>query len=120
MTAPHGEQNPPPATETATPGQHAVTVRVRHGARPAAIRLPLRATLALIADPSPRQPWGPVVSSDPTVLRCASTTHPDGSVSASCTALRPGSATVHTTTAPLARGPRQHHWRLEVAVDPGP
>jgi hypothetical protein len=59
------------------------------------------------------------VSSDATVLRCVTRPLADGAVEATCTAQRPGTATVTTATGPFAgdpHGPPQATWQLSITV----
>ena len=73
------------------------------------------AKLEITAAPSPTQPWQLLVSSDPSVLKCTSTSGPSGTVSGTCQALKPGTALVTTETKP----PTDHandRWRLTVTV----
>lgn len=107
----------PPPTTGGCPAR--ADVQIRPGAVPAAICLPLNGVLAVTAPPSPRQPWGPLASSDDSVLRCASQPRADGSISGTCTALHPGTATISTVTAPFAGdpgGPPQVRWQIEITV----
>jgi hypothetical protein len=68
---------------------------------------------------SPTQPWQPVTSSDPRVLDCHPGTAGQGTTTVICTAHRPGTAVVSTTTGPFngdPHGPAQHEWQLTVTV----
>jgi hypothetical protein len=73
------------------------------------------AKLEVTAAPSPTQPWQLLVSSDAAVLRCTSTAGPNGTVSGSCQALKPGSVTVSTQTKSPTNG-ASDRWRLTVVV----
>ena len=56
-------------------------------------------------------------------MTCVSTTHADGSVTASCRAKAGGVVTLTTTTAAFAgdpHGPPQALWRLDVTVKAAP
>lgn len=68
------------------------------------------------------QNWTPVVSSDPRVIACRSTTHPNGSVTAACRALRAGTATLTSALVYAGGGPPQGphppKWRAAVTVKP--
>jgi hypothetical protein len=77
------------------------------------------ALLNVASEANRLQPWLPVQSSDPQVISCTSTQHPDGSVSATCTAHRPGAAMLVATTGPFAgdpHGPPQRSWTASVTV----
>jgi hypothetical protein len=77
------------------------------------------ATLHLTAQSSPHQPWQPLVSSGPGVLRCQSHPAADGSLTGTCVAVAPGSAALHTSTAPFPgdpHGPPQQDWNVTVTV----
>jgi hypothetical protein len=108
----------PSATPTgcAQPGD---TINARRGEQPAPICLAPGAAVRIVTDPSPRQPWGVMGSSDESVVRCDSRAAADGALVATCTAVSPGTATVSTVTAPFAgdpHGPPQDIWRLRVTV----
>lgn len=75
--------------------------------------------LRIDAPVSPRQPWQPFVTSNPQVIACTTTARQDAAATATCRALRAGSATVSSMTAPFAgdpHGPMQQLWELEVQV----
>ncbi|KAA2265373.1 hypothetical protein F0L68_04720 [Solihabitans fulvus] len=81
--------------------------------------LAVHATLHLTSEPSPLQPWSPLRSSDQGVLTCTSTPHDDGAITATCTALRSGTATITTVTTPKLggpSGPQQFQWQLTITV----
>jgi hypothetical protein len=104
-----------PQAECAAPG----SVRITAGAVPDPVCLPVNGMLKLASDPSPHQPWGPLVSSDPKILSCTSDAGTSGAVSGVCTPHLPGTVTVSTTTGPFAgdpHGPAQFHWELRVTV----
>ncbi|MEV4259136.1 hypothetical protein AB0J52_38765, partial [Spirillospora sp. NPDC049652] len=89
------------------------------GERPPPLCLPVGAVLQVTAEPSPHQPWSPLTSTDALVLECVSRPGPQGTITATCTARRPGRATVATVTAPFAgdpRGPAQFRWAQQVEV----
>jgi hypothetical protein len=116
-SSPSSEVHPAP-TSTGCPSVPE-TVRVHHGEQPAAICLTPGATLRIVTDPSPRQPWSALTSTDESVVRCISRAATDGAIEATCTAVNSGTATVSTVTAPFAgdpHGPPQYMWRLEIAV----
>jgi len=95
------------------------SVRITAGAVPEPVCLPVNGSLRLTADPSPHQPWGQLVSSDPKILSCSSAAGPQGTVSGVCTPHLPGTVTVSTMTAPFAgdpHGPPQFRWELRVTV----
>jgi hypothetical protein len=75
----------------------------------------------LTADSSPRQPWQPLLSTNPDILRCQSHSAVEGSIAGSCQALTAGTTVLRTSTAPFAgdlHGPPQHVWELTVTVAP--
>jgi hypothetical protein len=97
------------------------SVHAHHGEQPAAVCLTPGATLHIVTDPSPRQPWSTLTSTDESVVRCTSRATPDGAIEATCTAVKPGTVTVSTVTASFAgdpHGPAQYMWRLEITVVP--
>ena len=99
-----------------------IAVAIQPAGRPAGICLPVNGILRLAADPSPRQPWDQLASSDSAVLACVSQSSSNGSVTGACTALHPGTATVSTMTAPFAgdpHGPPQYLWHIAVTVTAG-
>lgn len=121
------DASPSPSASSHSPGgpcqAGSVSETARRGQVPAPLCLEVGATLRVGAEPSPRQPWMPLTSSDEAVLRCVSRPAPGGSIDATCTAVRPGSATVSTVTAPFAgdpHGPPQFRWALEVTVVQAP
>ena len=76
--------------------------------------MPVNGQLRLTADPSPGQPWGPLVSSNPKILSCSSETGADGAVNGVCTPHLPGTVTVSAMTTP--DGPARLRWELRVTV----
>lgn len=68
------------------------------------------------------QNWTPVVSSNPRVIACRSTSYPNGSVAAACRALRAGTATLTSALVYAGGGPPQGphppRWRAAVTVRP--
>jgi hypothetical protein len=111
---------PPSPSPDSSPGcASAGRVTVQAGTSPQAICLPVGRQILLDAPASPHQPWQPFTSSNPDVLACTSAPTNDGGATATCHALRPGTATVNTTTAPFAgdpHGPPQYTWQLTVTV----
>jgi hypothetical protein len=102
-----------------TPTPQPNVVAVAKGDTPLPIRLTAGTDLHIHSGPSPQQPWSALESSDPAVLACHNIGHPDGSVTATCHAVTPGTATLTTVTAPFKgdpRGPAQHRWQLSVTV----
>jgi hypothetical protein len=99
-----------------------ITIRPEPGAQPGPICLHPGDAVTLNAQPSPLQPWQPPTSSDPDTLACTSQPLGNGALTATCHALRPGTATVSTTTAPFAGagGPLQYIWTLTIHVNPAP
>ncbi|RFU37419.1 hypothetical protein DZF91_32975 [Actinomadura logoneensis] len=96
-----------------------VTVTVRRGETPPPLRLTVGTVLQVTAEPSPRQPWTPLTSTDALILDCVSRSGPQGTITATCTAKRPGRATIATITAPFPgdpRGPAQFRWARHVEV----
>jgi hypothetical protein len=95
------------------------SVRIAAGAAPEPVCLPVNGMLRLTADPSPHQPWGPLVSSNPKILSCTSEPGDAGAVKGVCVPHLPGTVTVSTTTGPFAgdpHGPAQFRWELRVTV----
>ncbi len=75
--------------------------------------------LRIDAPVSPRQPWQPFVTSNPQAIACTTRAGQDAAATATCRALRAGSATVSSITAPFAgdpHGPMQQLCELEVQV----
>jgi hypothetical protein len=117
------EPSPTPPRPVSTPGPTCVPgpITIVKGSVPEPVCLAVGSRLHLTSEASARQPWSAVQSSDPGVLSCQSTTHADGSVTATCHSVSPGSATLTTTTAPFAGdryGPPQFRWQLAVTVTP--
>jgi hypothetical protein len=110
------------ATSGTTPlaGCQSGTVAIHVDAPPTVpVCLRTAATLQLTAQPSPHQPWQPLVSSDPGVVRCQSTPAADGSLTGTCVAVASGSAALRTSTAPFPgdpHGPPQQDWTITVIV----
>jgi hypothetical protein len=120
-------QPPPPTTPASngTPGctPARATITARAGDQPVPVCLHPGHTLTITTEPSPLQPWQPMTSTDPAVLMCSSQPLPQGARTATCRALRPGTATVTTITAPFSgdpHGPAQHTWTLTIHVQPAP
>ncbi|MFC5187429.1 hypothetical protein [Actinomadura harenae] len=96
-----------------------VTLTARRGERPPPLCLTVGAVLRVVAEPSSRQPWSPLTSTDEQVLSCVSRPGSEGTITATCTARRPGRATVATVTAPFPgdpRGPAQFRWTRQIEV----
>jgi len=98
---------------------HPRSLRIEPGDRPTPIcvrvgdRLPFRSTA------SAHQPWLPLESSAPAVVRCAANPVPDGAIAGTCTAVAAGQATLSTSTSPFAGdpgGPPQFGWQVRVKV----
>jgi hypothetical protein len=115
----------PPLTSvqpTPTPGGACLapgSLRITAGTVPEPVCLPINGSLRLTSDPSPHQPWGQLVSSNPKILSCTSEPGPQGTVSGVCTPHLPGTVTVSAMTAPFAgdpHGPPQFLWELRVTV----
>jgi hypothetical protein len=116
-SAPSPRATSPTPSATGCPDSLAVVVRAQQAA--AQVCLAVGGTLRVSSEPSARQPWQPLSTSDGTVLSCASSPGPDGTIDATCRALRPGTVTVSTYTAPFPgdpQGPQQYLWRLVVTV----
>ena len=120
---PSTSTSPPPPSSSSSPtgsarcGARRVVASVREQPEPQCLQV--GASLRISAEPSPRQPWSLPASSDESVLRCAARLLPDGAAAATCTAMRHGTATVTTSTAPFAgdpHGPPQTQWHLVVNV----
>jgi hypothetical protein len=95
------------------------SVRITAGVVPGPVCLPVNGSLRLTSDPSPHQPWGQLVSSNPKILSCTSEAGAQGAVSGVCTPHLPGTVTVSTMTAPFAgdpHGPPQFRWELRINV----
>jgi hypothetical protein len=106
---------PAPGGACVAPG----SVRITAGVVPEPVCLPVNGSLRLTSDPSPHQPWGPLVSSNPKILSCTSETSAQGTVSGVCTPHLPGTVTVSAMTAPFAgdlHGPPQFRWELRINV----
>jgi hypothetical protein len=112
-----------PSSNPAVCPYDGVPITIRPGAQPGPICLHPGDAVTLNAQPSPQQPWQPPTSSDPDTLACTSQPLRDGALTATCHALRPGTATVSTTTAPYpggAGGISQSIWTLTIHVTPAP
>jgi hypothetical protein len=75
----------------------------------------------LTSAPSRLQPWGGLMTSDPTVMACRSTRRAWGVIAATCHAVRAGKVTLSSTTEPFAGdpgGPPQYRWQAIVIVRP--
>ena len=99
---------PAPAVIAVHPGEPSATVCLKVGN-----------TVTITAPPSAAQPWMPLTTSDAAVLACTSQRQDQGSFTATCRALAPGTATVTTQTAPFAgdpHGPPQYMWVLTIIV----
>jgi len=111
---------PPTGTTPASPaGCDVRQVTVKPGEAPPPVCLPVGAELRIDTPASPRQPWQPFTSSDPRVVACTTTYAPVGAAIATCRALRAGTATVGSMTAPFSgdpHGPPQQYWELSVRV----
>ena len=126
--APAGTARPgPPGTSTAplpvdplcSPAPASITARFGEQPRPVCLRVGQHLTIT--TQPSPTQPWQSMTTSAAAVLECTSQLDDQGALTATCSALRPGTATVSTTTAPFAgdpHGPPQHTWTLTIHVQP--
>lgn len=96
-----------------------VDLPIQEGPEPDPVCLAVHGTLHLASATSPWLPWGEVRSSDDTILRCATTPVADGAVTATCTALRPGTVTLTASTSRKPGGPvgpPQFQWQLTVTV----
>ena len=117
--APGSDPAPAPSIPPAAHACGPATITVVKGNPQAPICLTAGTDLHIASDPSHLQPWSPLASSDPTVLDCHTTTHPDGSITATCHARRAGTATLTIITAPFAgdpHGPAQYRWQITVTV----
>ncbi|WP_026411122.1 hypothetical protein [Actinomadura oligospora] len=100
-------------------GSGDVSVTARRGGTPPPLCLTVGAVLRVTAEPSPRQPWSPLTTTDEQVLTCDSRPGPRGTTIATCTAKRPGRATITTVTTPFAgdpHGPAQFRWSQQIDV----
>jgi hypothetical protein len=116
---PGGKPIPTGAPPSGGPCQSQPSVRIKAGDRPDPVCLPVSGLLHLASDPSPRQPWTTLISSDPKILSCAAQVGKDGAVTATCTPHLGGTVTISTMTAPFAgdpSGPPQYQWTLRVTV----
>lgn len=116
-SVPAPQATAPTPAPAGCPDSLSVTVRAQQPA--ARVCLTVGGTLRVTSEPSARQPWQPLSTSDGTVLSCASSPGPDGTIEAACRALRAGTATVSTYTAPFPgdpQGPQQYSWQLVVTV----
>jgi hypothetical protein len=97
------------------------TITARTGDRPRPVCLRVGQSLTINSQASPTQPWQPLISSNPAILACTSHSADHGTVTATCKALRSGTAAASTTTAPFAgdpHGPPQYAWSLIIEVRP--
>src|SRR5205085_2785607 len=107
---------PAPPTGTTPPPPTGCDIRqvtVKPGETPPPVCLPVGAELQITTPISQRQPWQPFTSSDPQVVACTTKYAPAGAAIATCRALRAGTATVGSTTAPFSgdpHGPPQLYW----------
>lgn len=113
----------PPASGTHPVGcpLKTITLTAKPGERPAPVCLHPGDTLTINTQPSPLQPWQAATSTDPTALGCTSQRQADGALTITCHALRPGNASVSTTTAAFSgdpHGPAQFTWTLNVQILP--
>jgi hypothetical protein len=123
-SAPDASIRPAPSTSgTPTPSGDCATgtlqVTIRPGETPQPVCMRVGAVLGIDAPASPRQPWQPFVTSDAQVVSCTTAQGQDGAATATCRAVRAGSATVSTMTGPFAgdpHGPMQQRWQLAVQV----
>jgi hypothetical protein len=114
-----GSAAPPAPTPGCAAGARRITIEAAQPPPPVCVRV--GATLIVDAPASPVQAWQPFVSSDAGRLSCATRLAPDGAATGTCHAVRPGQATVTTTTAPFSgdpHGPAQQLWQLTVTVRP--
>ncbi|QKV80675.1 hypothetical protein [Amycolatopsis sp. Hca4] len=110
------------ATTSSTPGKpgcspQSLVATVRQQPEPHCLRV--GDILTITTETSPHQPWTLPASSDESILRCVAHPLADGATTATCTALRHGTAEVTTTTAAFAgdpHGPPQSQWQLRVEV----
>jgi hypothetical protein len=113
-----GSSTPPPSgTSGGCPDR--LELPIQEGPEPEPVCLAVHGTLHLASATSPWLPWGDVRSSDDTILRCATTPVADGAVTATCTALRPGTVTLIASTSRKPGGPvgpPQFQWQLTVTV----
>lgn len=116
---PVSDPAPAPSTPAAAHACGPATITVVKGNPPAPICRIAGTDLRITSDQSHLQPWSPLTSSDPTILDCRTTSHPDGSITATCHAGRAGTATLTTITAPFGgdpHGPAQYRWQITVTV----
>jgi hypothetical protein len=90
------------------------SLQVTAGAVPAPVCVPVNGVLHLTADPSSRQPWGPLTSSEPKILTCTSQPGAEGSVDGVCRPHLPGTVTVSALLTGDGRPP--FRWELRVTV----
>ena len=97
------------------------SITARAGERPRPVCLRVGQSLTITTQASPTQPWQLMTASNPALLACTSHGIGQGAVTATCKALRSGTVTVSTTTAPFAgdpHGPPQYTWSLIIEVKP--
>lgn len=97
------------------------TITARIGDRPRPVCLRIGQSLTITTQASPSQPWQPMTTSNAAILALTSHSADQGALAATCKALRPGTTTVSTTTAPFAgdpHGPPQYTWSLIIEVQP--
>jgi hypothetical protein len=110
---------PLPVDPVCSPAPAALTARFGEQPRPVCLRAGQSLTITM--PPSPGQPWQSMTTTDAAVLACTSQAADQGARTATCRALRPGLASVSTTTAPFAgdpHGPPQYTWTLTIHVQP--
>jgi hypothetical protein len=94
-------------------------ITIHQAQPPQPVCLPIGATLSIDAPASPLQPWQPFTTSNARLITCTTTVSRDGSATGTCRALRPGQATITTTTAAFSgdpHGPAQQLWQLAVTI----
>ena len=120
VTTPVGTTPVPSATSSArAPCSPQPTVRIQAGQSPPPMCVVVGQAIRFTADASPRQPWGPIVSSDARVLSCTSHRQVEGSVGGTCIARQRGTATVSTMTSNFPgdpHGPPIYLWSARVTV----
>ena len=111
----------PTATTTASTDHtcHPRSLRIETGDQPAPICVRVGDDLPFRSSASVHQPWQPLTSSAPAVVRCVATPVPDGAIAGTCTAVTAGGATLRTSTSDFAGdpgGPPRFGWRVRVTV----
>ncbi|TDP98075.1 hypothetical protein [Labedaea rhizosphaerae] len=110
-----------PTSTTASAGRtcHRRSLRIEPGDKPAPVCVREGDELPFRSSASPHQPWLPLTSSAPAVVRCSANPAPDGGIAGTCTAVAAGHATLSTSTSPFAGdpgGPPQFGWQVRVTV----